>query len=613
MPDLELHTVVVLHQRRYERAYKFEAIPIEIWNWMGHSLEALKNLTLQKPIFVSEAIALDRGIQLAKELDSWRHLISKDSSTLMVNDVIAAFQELERRLEESDYSAHSCISISRRFRKFIINHFLMEGQAFLSKRLATSFKSQLKKVKNNSRELISDLPRPGRPPVGAIAYGTHAELKAATFSTLKDDLKEILRCCEDVLNRYESSLRHLSELEEMEISPETAQRIKSKSTRSTRGKPPEKWCQEDLKIYLSLLKKGEIAASANRDKNDKKKRFHPLGAKELLVAELHGMANGAHIKELMQLDVAPPSDVLLACALILQIHTHWNFISVLELTLPDVKITKFPHRLQSVKPRSSDETPIVFVERSDELVICAMSNLVNRWERLVKAGMIDKENKNLWFSAWFLKGGPPQPVVSWGAELREFTSAYKLPPFTLEQVRVQCLALIATTKRGLGGTTQAAGHVAGNTTLRYIDKALLNRLNSSNLLEFERRLETTIHYEMGKLTNRRRLAMLSLGNGAECSAPHSPPNPSWLYAGVCAGEMCHQGDGCPNRMIVIDSARLEEIVRSKNYYSSNWMRLADENFVRFERVHAPQMLFSLALYGVIKRGPYRHIVARFEK
>lgn len=613
MPDLEVHTVHVLHQRRYERVYKFDPIPKEAWDWMGCSLEALKKHSVQKPLSPSEASALDQGIQLVIELDAWKLLISKDSSNLVVNDFIAVFQGLEQRLEESECKTNNSNLISRLFRKFIAQHLLSIGLVFLSKRLQRSFRSQLKKAKDSGRELISDLPRSGRPPIGAIGFGTHAELREATLTTLRDDLNEILRCCEDVLLRYESALLHLTDLEKIKIDTETANRIKGKSTRSTRGKPPQLWSQEDLKIYLSLLKKGEIAASANRDKKDDKKRFHPMGAKELLVAELCGMANGAHIKDLMQLDVAPPSDVLLACALILQIHTHWNFISVLELTVADLQVVKFPHRLQSIKPRSSDETPIVFVERSDELVIRSMNHLRNRWERMHKAGIIDKDNPNLWFSAWFLKGGPPQPVVSWGGELREFTKAYKLPPFTLEQVRVQCLALTATTQRGLGGATQVAGHVSGTTTLRYIDKALLHRLDSSNLLEFERRLENTIHYEMGKSPNGRRLAVLSLGNGAQCINPQSPPNSSWLDAGICAGEMCHQGDGCPNRMIVINRARLEEVVRSKNYYVSNWRRLADENTTRFERVHAPQMLFSLALYGIVKRGPYRHLVARFEK
>lgn len=615
MPDLTIQTVCTVHQRKYVRLYKFEPISPATWHWMGNSLEALAQRSELTPVALSTAVALDHGICLAKSIRSWRTVVAKPLAQLKASEIISAFQALEQSLEESDFSNYSSVVVGRTFRNFVTSHVAAGGQPILAKRIQSTFRSNLMRPSKSGRDLISDLPKPGRAPVGAVMFGSYAELKEATLTTLRDDLADILRCCEDVLERYELALAFLDDLEHLNIPSSEVERIGGKSNRLCRKRVAENWSTEDLKIYLSLIKKGKIAPCAERrEEKYRKLRYHPAGAKELLVASLRGMSNGAHIKHLMRLEVAPPSDVLLACALILQIHTHWNFISVLELKASDVLVTKFPHRLQSVKPRTSDETPVVFVERTDELVIRALAHIRNRWERLVAAGIIGSDDGNLWFSAWFLKGrGPPQPIVSWSRELREFTKAYKLPSFTLEQVRVQCLALVATTRRSLGGATQSAGHMAGSTTLRYIDKALLRRLNSANLLEFERRLENTILYEMGRPASVRRLSNLSLGDGTQCADPLRPPNPAWMSAGICAGEMCHQGDGCPHRRIIIDRARLEEVIRSKSYYVSNWKRLADENSVRFERVHVPQMLFSLALYGVVKKGPYRHLVARFEK
>lgn len=613
MPKLSINTVHARHQRTYALAYKFEPISLATWRWMGKSLEALKQRCQLKPMAVSDVIALDRGIKLTEGIGAWVSVVEKPLPQLTAGDVLATFQSLEQKLEESDFSDYIGVSVSRAFRNFVISHIAAEGHPVLAMRIKSTFRSTLKLPAQSGRDLISDLPKPGRAPVGAVTFGSHAELKEATLTTLRDDLADILRCCEDVLNRYELALEFLNDLEQLSIPLSEVERISGKPTRSHRDEPVENWSAEDLRTYLSLIRKGAMPSSADRNRYDLKKRFHPLGAKELLVAGLHGMANGAHIKELMRLDVAPPSDVLLACALILQIHTHWNFISVLELGASDALVTEFPHRLQSVKPKTSDETPVVFVERSDGLVIRALAHLRHRWERLVAAGIIDKDENSLWISAWFLKGVAPHPVVAWAGELREFTKAYKLPSFTLEQVRVQCLALVATTRRGLAGATQSAGHAAGSTTLRYIDKTLLRRLNSSNLLEFERRLESTIQYEMGRTACGRRLSPLSLGDGAQCADPLRPPHPTWMSAGICAGEMCHQGEGCPNRRIVINRVRIEEVIRTKNYYISNWSRLADENSVRFERVHLPQMLFSLALYGVVRKGPYRHLIAGFEK
>jgi hypothetical protein len=580
---------------------------------MGKSLEALRQRCQMKPNAASEVISLDRGIQLTKDIRAWRSVVEKPLTDLTLSDVLASFQSLERKLEESDFGNYVSVSVSRAFRSFVTSHIAAEGHTVLAMRIKNTFRTTLKHPPQSGRELISDLPKPGRAPIGAVTFGSHSELKEATLTTLRDDLADILRCCEDVLNRYQLALEFLNDLEQLSIPLAEVERISAKTTHSLRDEPKEIWSSQDLRTYLSLIKKGIIHSTADRKNYGLKKRLHPLGAKEIFVAGLHGMANGSNIKDLMRLDVAPPSDVLLACALILQIHTHWNFISVLELGATDSLVTSFPHRLQSIKPRTSDQTPIVFVERSDRLVIRALALLRHRWELIVAAGIIDKEENSIWISSRFLKGVPPHPVAGWAGELREFTKAYKLPSFTLEQVRVQCLALVATTRRSLAGATQSAGHVSGSTTLRYIDKTMLRRLNSSNLLEFERRLESTIHYEMGRNASGRRLTHLSMGDGTQCADPLRPPNAAWLSAGVCAGEMCHQGEGCPHRRIVIDRARLEEVIRTKNYYVSNWTRLADENFVRFERVHFPQMLFSLALYGVVRKGPYRHLVARIEK
>ena len=613
MKNFEVSTVFVLHQRTYLRQYKFEPIAEATWRWLGSSLEILERGSSLNPLQISDMSSLDRGIKLISNMDEWSLLMRKELQILTAGEVIAAFNALEMRLGISDYSKYICEAISRYIRKFIVNHIEVQGGLLLARRVKKEFKSILSTKNYKGRALISDMPKPGRPPIGAISYESHSELKEATLNTLKTDLYEILECCKDTLNKYEKAQQYIQDIENMNISDANIERIKGKTKRRDKKNLDKNWSHEDLTIYLSMIKKEIIAQSAQGDKADIKKRFHPLGAKELICEGIQGMKNGAHIKDLMQIDIAPPTEMLLACALILQIHTGWNFISILELKYSDVVVKNLPHRLQSVKPRTSDQTPIVFVEQSDDLVLRSLTHLRERWERLVVKGIINNDQQNLWISARFIKGVEPHPVVSWGAELREFTKAYKLPAFSLEQVRVQCLAIVSMTRRGLSGATQSAGHISTNTTIRYIDKALLIRLNSSNLLEFERRLEKSVSYEIDDAATGNLLRSQSLGNGTQCTNPHQPPNPAWINAGICTGDMCHQGDGCPHLRIIIDKMRIEEIIRTKNYYLTNWKRLADANSVRFERVHAPQMLFGLALYGVVKKGPYRHLIAKFEK
>lgn len=276
MPSLIINTVHVLHQRTYVRMYKFEPISPATWRWMGNSLEALEQRSHLKPLAIDKVIALDRGIHLAKSIGAWRSVVAKALSQLAVGDVLAAFQALEQSLEESDFSNYSSVAVSRTFRNFVTSHIAAEGQPFLARRIQNSFRSNLKLPSDSGRDLISDLPKSGRAPAGAVAFGSHAELKEATLTTLRDDLGDILRCCEDMLERYELALAFLNDLEQLNIPHVEVERIRGRATRPQPNGLAEIWSPEDLGTYLSLIKQGKIPSSADRNRSDLKRRFHPL-------------------------------------------------------------------------------------------------------------------------------------------------------------------------------------------------------------------------------------------------------------------------------------------------------------------------------------------------
>jgi hypothetical protein len=138
---------------------------------MGNSLEALKKRCQLKPLPLATAIALDRGIHLAKGIDTWRSVLKISLPQLKAGDVLAAFDALEQRLERSDFSDYTRITISRTFRNFVTRHIAAEGQPVLAKRIQKTFRSHLTLPPQIGRDLISDLPKPGRAPVGAVAFG----------------------------------------------------------------------------------------------------------------------------------------------------------------------------------------------------------------------------------------------------------------------------------------------------------------------------------------------------------------------------------------------------------------------------------------------------------
>jgi hypothetical protein len=81
---------------------------------------------------------------------------------------------------------------------------------------------------------------------------------------------------------------------------------------------------------------------------------------------------------------------------------------------------------------------------------------------------------------------------------------------------------------------------------------------------------------------------------------------------MCTGKHCHIGDGCVNRRVVIDHDRLEEVIRMSFFYERNWRSLLAKNEQSFQRHHLPAFLFNVSLLGILKRGPYKHVVRTLE-
>jgi hypothetical protein len=183
---------------------------------------------------------------------------------------------------------------------------------------------------------------------------------------------------------------------------------------------------------------------------------------------------------------------------------------------------------------------------------------------------------------------------------------YDLPKFTFEQIRVQKLTVVSLEK-GPVAAAEIAGHSFFGSIGGYIDHLLTRRVNSSINLEFQRRWEAEVlsHIRREHIKD----PLVPIGDGSSCVAPNSPPEPTWLHAGVCDGARCHSGgSGCPNRVLVVDADRVIEVRLTKEYYERNWQRLYASNPEAFSAVHLPRMEFNLYLHEHLKTGPYRHLL-----
>jgi hypothetical protein len=309
----------------------------------------------------------------------------------------------------------------------------------------------------------------------------------------------------------------------------------------------------------------------------------------------------------------------IASQILLAEHTGWNGSSIVSLNERCISGASPPLEIQSFKSKTDDHTPISVVEANDVGALRALNHLQDRLSWLKKLRLVSVEEIRYWINHGpLLKGHkPPTEYVSFAADLTKFQKRYGLPSFSINQIRKQVLAKISVETGGLDAARRKAGHGSIRITGGYLDQLLLQRMNSSINLEYQKKLEASIVYEVeltsaGREREQGKSLFFPIGDGATCANPADPPELSYLSAGICTAKNCHVDGGCRNRELRVTNSRIEEAIRTEIYYVDNWERLLSENPDRFYEYALPAMLFSIAFLGALRQGPYAHVVTRIE-
>lgn len=554
-------------------------------------------------------VDLAQSLKHASSLPSWLVLCATDVSAVSIEIVLDLFLALEMSLLESQSPARAQ-RVSCAFRGFIGKTAIKVCLDPRFRQLRKFFKSKCS-LTRAGRPLLSDIPHASRPILGALPHKNLNDLYKKTSNVLESDLERVRLAALAVVTTYAKSIAELDRICSIDSSGHE-QRLIAMSNRYTRAvryslNDIYPWSTIDIERYISFrlaLNKG-LCSKPYVFLNGKVPHFVIEHAKKLVGEDAFGKHFGVWISSREM----PAAEVLVACALIIQIKTGWNFSSVLELSSQSIEVSSLPHRLQSIKSRAGDETPLVLIEESDEDVLLALSLLSGRSRYFNEYGL---QHSGIWTGRGVSDTGVLQRLTNWG--LQNFCKRFNLPLFTPEMLRGQILAVDSINKGSISLAQSRAGHASSKTTFHYINKEILRRLNSANSLEFEKRFDATIRYMIDPKSAKDGQEILSypIGDGASCAKPHSPPNENWLIHGVCSGQRCHDGDGCQNRHLNIDMHRIEEVYLTKKYYQNNWVRLLNENPAAFERDSLSKMLFAFALFGAISRGPYRHILKELE-
>lgn len=532
-------------------------------------------------------------------------------------DVTQALTALERSIDLSDCNDAQKFDRSHESRRWLLEHDLFPTSVDVAK-LRRHFVSRFHRVPTKNRKLFSELPDGAsaapRYPLGALPHESLSDLKAQFQQTLDADLSRIVQGATKDLDNFaaqQSMLDRLAavdcqeaQLEQLKLTIESCSKRAIKVTpRIVRLADPPTLLAAYISVVRNWTQRGEGPI-----------RPTIYGAEKLCaMARSHGVTipvNRAY--QLLHPEVLTQAE-LLACALILQCASKWNFTTVLNLTTHGITPDGAGFIVRSWKGKTNQTSPDLLVSSKDHDVLRALHMLQSNLKSIKHLGWVDCGEKRLFFNTHLARSGKVRPYANWDYVLKQFIARHGLPRFTPEQVRVQALTAFHQANNSLDATQRIAGHANSITTVRYLEQSIMRAMNSSINLAYQRELERSVRFALDNNQAPTGRLFLALGDGSSCVNPKLPPRPDMLVDGACEANECHVGAGCPNRRIIIDHQALRDLTCTRRFYRRHWRSLLDENAEAFEKYHGPAILFAFGLREIVAKGPYRRYLAKVEQ
>jgi hypothetical protein len=609
MKTLKLRCTVTRYSRVSDKDVQVRydhAAPV-VMDWFWPAIEVLERASATVRISLSVWDVLSPALKGLESIPSWSSFVEIPIAELELETVRDLFIDIDNAFNRM-WGADRGALRSSRVRRVILEYISSEREDGTLLRVKGSFRPH-SRANYQPRKLISDDIGPSvdgttAAPIGALPHSNAAELKSLTLKRLKDDLSQISDACQRELDKYDSACAILDQLHVSAVD-EAVECLAGAALESARKSA----LNECIRSFTDRESLGVISCYLRIDRAPKAPHT-PItyGGSSVLESffGFHLRVEPNSFLRLLRYDLYPDQSVLIAAIVIIQISTSWNVSSVMELTLTGIEILPGGQLLiQSFKTKTGDDTPQVLLEVGDP-ANRAIRFVVKRLELIKSRGWASADVQDLWLSPRSnYKSSEGKPISNLLKGLQFIREKYRLPRFTFEQIRTQKLT-ITSLEKGPIAASEEAGHSTLGTIGGYIDHLLTRRHNSSINLEFQRRWEDEVVARLEGIAKGKTL--FPVGDGSSCTAPDTPPDDRWLAGGVCTASHCHGEGGCANRALLIDRARVQEVVLIRRYYDSNWQRLYANNPELFAEVHVPRLEFNLHLHEYLKKGPYRHLV-----
>ncbi|MGY2041467.1 hypothetical protein ACW9I9_03695 [Pseudomonas pergaminensis] len=602
--------------RVYDRTHVFDldALGIAQDAWIAIALRQISLRSTHEKVTTSYTYGIQQALsELSVDIDAI-DILNKNESALTAALMHRLFLTLERRLlKRTDKKAESRRKISFSFRNLVI-HSSFNCSNEIS-RESINYKTILGTLRADPRPILNseqhDKANSNKFPLGAVPHKNYNDLISKSIDLLATDLQKIIDACIKDLNNIEI-------LRNFVISAEESTRSASTETIIRRFIYKPYPTSYDIRSYGAQCPKQRLNAYLNIIKDDKllyKGARFWVGYKipELLQQAGFPSTPGFNTRHVLALSARACFIELQAIFILLLCRTGWNKASLFAMEITNILYDdEYGHyEIQGYKSKTDDFTPSVFIDRNEKHYQDAIRRLIWNRNQLILLEFIPATEQRIWFSWTTSKDMYTERSVMIQITPDAFIERHSLFKFTLEQIREQVGSLEHYTTRSTEHTRRKLGHSNIGTTGLYLDQLFSRNINSSINLEFQKRLEKKIIFNIGKIAST--LTLIPIGDGALCSDPIDHPFKNIQSEGsICQAHHCHIGDGCPNRVIEIDEFRITEVIRTRNYYYHHWKQLYSENNDHFSMRIAPRIIFNEALYNFISSSAYGYILRQIE-
>lgn len=587
---------------------------LELWDesWLVTVLRKLSDSSSENRIRAGVIYCIKTAIGYLKPDPEGWEICRLREQDLTPKKLHALFRILENRLTETDHTSESMRQISSKFRQMVLNTRLLTVEEITVD--SVKYKSTLGLIQHELQPILNMGDHlkilENEYPLGAVRHKNYLDLIERSAGILQADLYKIIDACNQELffskqNRLKIKgleCKNLTSLQEIEVMSTLF-----KHASSGTSKILSKHSAENI---LAIFRKGVLqhAQPMIRDGTFK----------------LHGLAsNCAEIGLLDRKGYNPRQTFfsperlttieLQAIFILLLCRTGWNTDALIAMDIDGITSNKdgFAYILQGFKEKTDDDSPAIFVDKTEADVIYAIELLVWNFEQLHSFALLPNGSKKIWHS--WTNGDQFSEMQSTTVQASPagFISRNNLFKFSLIQIRRTVLCLDAYKSKSFETARQRGGHSSLGTTGRYLDQLITRNISSSINLQFQVDLENKVVFNMNarkKNVNNWK----SIGDGALCVDPHTG-----LYSDrgadlICSAEHCHKNDGCPQRRIIITEEEILSIIRTREYYFKSWQRLRSENQERFNIIVAPKIAFNDALYNYVKNSRFGYVLNKIE-